>query len=353
MNLRRLKLPVIALLHHGGYYPRKLRRCGRDRAFVLVYHRVGAPAGGRTLDTWRAGFEQGVSAANFDSHMRFIREIMNPLPLAELAEVVRRGAPFPPGAVAVTFDDGYRDNYTQAYPILRKYGIPATIFVATGYVESRETLWWDQVYELFRRTASRQLDLRQVAPLRDRVASLPRTTRDLSSPLQRTYSANHVVRLMEFGPPERIADTVRALGEVLEVRREDVEGLDLMLGWEEIREMSGNGISIQSHTHTHPFLSRLGPDRVEDELALSKRLIEERTGGEVDGIAYPGGRGGMFGAETIDIARRLGYRYGCTIDETVATSRSDVFAIRRQSVPDGSDAVLAYKLQCACRHRPA
>src|SRR5437870_3058456 len=107
---------------------------------VLAYHKVSPDP--------HPFFEPDHPKA-FEQHMRFLSRCYRVMPLVELVERNRRGD-IPHRAVAITFDDGYRDNYEYAFPILKKYGIPATIFVATGSIDTGEPLWHDRIFDAFR-----------------------------------------------------------------------------------------------------------------------------------------------------------------------------------------------------------
>ena len=153
--LQKLLSPV---LYASGHYARAWRARHRRQPFalVLMYHRVVA-------DTQPAeqsfDFEYGVSASSFERQMRFLRRHFVPARATEI-----RTHPGDSIRFAVTFDDGYEDNFRIAAPILRKLGIPATFFVVSDFVGSREMFWWERLAEAFRRTGRAQLDLREALP---------------------------------------------------------------------------------------------------------------------------------------------------------------------------------------------
>ena len=126
-----------------------LRRYGRrvantllPGALILNYHRVAEPG----LDPW----ELRVSPRHFDEHLDVVRRLGRPTQLSQLTEMLRDGKPMK-GAVAITFDDGYFDNYENARPLLEKHGIPATIFVVSGSIGSERGFWWDELAALLLR----------------------------------------------------------------------------------------------------------------------------------------------------------------------------------------------------------
>jgi len=344
--MRALKRAVIAALKRAGYYERALGALSGDRALVLVYHRIVGTVGNRE---WRTGFERGVSASNFERHMEFLRRRMRPVPLAELADAVRRGRSLPERTVCVTFDDGYRDNYTDAFPILRRHGIPATVFVATAYMESGKAFWWDRVVHLVRNTPAKRVDLTGVVDLAGRRGSGAGAVVSLGGPRERAAAAERIVTAMEYLPPERIESILGALRERLGVRDSGGNGAGETMSWSEIEHLSRSGIAIESHTHSHPYLAPLSEKGVELELRRSKECLEQRIGGPVRGVAYPGGRRGMYTEATMRVAKRVGYDFGCVVDLAAVARGGNEFEIRRVPAEDSCDTMLAHKMVAALR----
>src|SRR5215813_5180021 len=127
------------------------RSAGRlsSRFQILIYHKVSPD---------RHPYYEPVDPDAFEQQMRFLSRCYKVMDLLELVERSRKCA-VPAGAVAITFDDGYRDNYEYAFPILKKYGLTATIFVATGVTGSSNLLWHDRVFDAFRYTTQERATL--------------------------------------------------------------------------------------------------------------------------------------------------------------------------------------------------
>src|SRR5262245_58125000 len=141
-------------LHYGGAFAVSRRVARRSRAVILRYHSVAADA-----DSPLAYIDPGLSVPMdaFDRQMRFLRERYNPVSLGHILESILEGRPLPSLAVAVTFDDGYLDNYAYALPVLRKHGIPATFYITAGCVNEREPLWTSRLRYYFMATRERSL----------------------------------------------------------------------------------------------------------------------------------------------------------------------------------------------------
>lgn len=347
MTSSSLRRSAVSLLHRSGYYGRKLTKLSRDEALVLLYHKV-SDTGDARHD--RSGFERGVSREDFESQMRFVRERMNPVSMTELVELLQQDRTPPPGLVAVTFDDAYRDNYEVAYPILKEYRIPATVFVATAFIESSQAFWWDQVYEALRRTKRDRLALEDIAPRRGGIRKSGPASFSLGTPEQRIQAAETVIERMQRMTPGEVSEALASLQTSLDVAVDNY-GADLTMTWHQLREMSQNGISVESHTHGHPNLAVLPPRAVEQELRESKAIIEQKTARSVRGLAYPIGRYGMYTDATVRIAKSLGYRYACIAEPGTVRRGSDVYAIRRRAIGAGALPMFAHNLLTAYRQR--
>lgn len=317
------KRPLTAMLLAGGYYRWRRARLPHDRAVILIYHHVTGRAEG--ADRRWAPFQRGVPQARFDRQMRFLRRAMTPVPLREVVAAVRERRALPPRAVAVTFDDGYSDNFTAAYPILKKYDIPATVFVSTAFIESSQAFWWDQVYAILRHAPGSMLE-RSVLTT---IAGSAKPRYPLTSHAARAHAADDVIALFRDLPIDERRVAMEKLRCGLGLAPDAAGETPPMMTWADLREMSRNGVAIESHTHTHPILGLNDADVVEEELATSKRLIEKHVEQPVEGLAYPDGRRGTYGDDTKRIAQATGFRFGCIAEPTRVGPGTDLFSLGR------------------------
>jgi peptidoglycan/xylan/chitin deacetylase (PgdA/CDA1 family) len=220
--------------------------------------------------------------------------------------------------VVITFDDGYRDNYLNAFPILKDLSIPATIFLATDSIGSQRVLWHDRVFSAFRETRVEVLDDFGNNSQRYPLSTVEEKLLAQGEFLNFLWSLNDQDRLF----------WIDFLVEKLQVMdRKEVPGL--MLSWEEIRIMHENGISFGSHTMTHPILSKLPLDRAREEIQKSKRVIEERLRTPIRTFAYPKGSGDDFDDSTKRLLKEAGYACAVTTKFGANESGQDLFDLRR------------------------
>ncbi len=243
---------------------------------VLNYHRIG--------DGSASPYDRELYSADaeaFDAQIARLARDCDVISPADIETVAgRRGR-----HVLVTFDDGYLDNYDTAFPILRQHGVPATFFIATGYIDRPRLPWWDEIAWLVRSTAAARLDLRPWLP-----APL--------APVDGTEAAIHAILRAYKSLPATEADGLLARLRI-ESGVDTPESIDrLWMDWDMIRDMAAHGMTIGGHTVDHPVLSRLPVERQRHEIETCALRLRAETGRPMEYFAYPVGSPWAFGADT-------------------------------------------------------
>lgn len=250
------RMVASAMHYSGAAFLRNLFTAG-PRARILVYHSISNDP----LNPF------SVSPEDFEEQARFLSQEYNVVPIEELVACIRgEGGEILPNSVVITLDDGFRDNYDYAYPILRKYGLPATMFVI-------------------------------VARLSPGGASQPE-------------------------PGEQQSGRY--------------------LSWDQVVEMSQNGISIGSHTLTHPWLTEVALEEARREIVESKARLERRLGKPVKLFAYPGGRICDFNQDIRAIVAESGYSGACVGLNGANGSNTDPYLLRRTKI-EVDDGMYVFK----------
>jgi peptidoglycan/xylan/chitin deacetylase (PgdA/CDA1 family) len=276
----------------------------RGRLTIMIFHRVHRVADELADDP---------DAARFEATLANVRRWFNVMPLDDAVAGLAAGT-LPPRALAITFDDGYADNHDVALPILRRLGLTATFFVATGYLDGG-AMWNDRVIEAVRRHRGASLD----------VASLGLRLPLDSAPARRAAIATLLPRL-KYEPPARrdaLADEVaRAAGAA--------PPHDIMMTSAQVRALSQAGMQIGAHTHRHPILACLPAAEASREIAQSRDRLQDIVQRPVRLFAYPNGRPGTdYSPENVSQVRALGFVAACTTAQGAAGPGTDLFQLPR------------------------
>jgi len=266
-----------------------------------------------------------LEADRFAEQIAFLRAHYALLPLREVVDRLERGVPLPRSTAVVTFDDGFRNVLTTAHPILERHGVPATVFVVTGVVGSRQPAWPDLLLHAFGSTTRQAVVFDGAEWSLDGSAERLAGCRAVSARLKtlddtRRRAACDAL-MATLAPPPVAADSPLAA-----------------LDWPEIARLARAGVDVGSHTRSHPILSRCSEAVQEDELRSSRDAIRDRLG-RCDLLAYPNGTFADFTPRTQAIAARLGYRCALTAEPGLNRVAVDRFALRR--VPVGGRIALA------------
>ncbi len=318
---RLVKGSCLAALYQTGALA-TIRRLQRSRVVVLTYHGV-LSGSDDSYSFLNANF---VAASAFARQIQYVARHYRPVRLAELDSWLNRGCEPPERTMVVTFDDGFKNNYQVAFPILRRYGIPFTVFLTAGLIgRSNAQLWTERVkrsvYLCDQEVVTLDLEGRPTA-LQLRTAS------------ERERSARLVLQLLKTkNLAERDAgvETVeRACG-----RREplphEVERYEF-LSWDDVRVMTRGGVEFGSHSLTHPILSTLDEPTARAEITESKRVIEAQSDRECYAFAYPNGSLSDFGPREQGLLKTAGYRCAFTLTGGLNGRHTDRFAMNRVNI---------------------
>jgi peptidoglycan/xylan/chitin deacetylase (PgdA/CDA1 family) len=306
-----------------GRWPKVgLKKREQATARILYYHRVNDD---------NDPYFPAIPTALFEAEMRFLSKRYRVVSLAELLCRLAAGPAEP--VLAITFDDGYRDNYQNAFPILQRYELPATVFLTTGCMDTGEPLWFERLAIAMKKTSRMSILLEATPPLRLWLRTPPER-------LSANAEVFSVLRRVPNAERRRLlADVLRQLAVA-----DDRERRRKMLTWDEVRLMSAHRIAFGGHTVNHPFLSRLDPDEIRWEVSECKRRIEDELQLPAEHFAYPNGREEDFGLSNKAHIRQAGYRAAVTTIWGVNHSSTDPFELRRGGPWEDNPAMFAYKL---------
>ncbi len=296
----RLKRHLKTLSYYTGVSSLIISFSGAVRAkwLILTYHRI-APGGER--DCYLS-----VPAETFEEHMRFISRNFVPISMERGLDVIS-GKANREIYVTVNFDDGYMDNYTYAYPVLKKYNVPSVIYLTTGYIGKKAAFWWDRVFKI-------------VSSSKKKKVSVYSAELGLADIRQKEAAVDYINSFLKRQPAQD--QEIERLKRVFDVRP-DAEPVD-MLGWEEIRELGAGPVEIGAHTETHRNLCLMEEGEARKEILNSKKTIEKKTGLPVKYFSYPFG---YFNAEVRSMVEDSGFICARSNTKGLNTSKNDRFSL--------------------------
>ncbi|MHB8492878.1 MAG: polysaccharide deacetylase family protein [Solirubrobacteraceae bacterium] len=267
-----------------------LRRMGRWRgAMVLSYHRIG-DGSDEPFDhaLWNA------TAEALDAQLAALAreaEVIDPAELAQRANGARKDR-----CVLITFDDGYRDNYDLAYPLLRARGLPATFFIATGFIDDRPLAWWDDIAWMVRNSTVETLQL-----------NVPQGT---ALHIDRAQPQDAIARLCTLFKQMPSEDAELLLDQIADRsgagRAPKALADRQWMTWQMISEMHAHGMSVGAHTVTHPLLARCPAERKRSEIETSCGRVREVLGEPTRWFAYPVGSSDAYDQQSQEILAGAG-----------------------------------------------
>ncbi len=241
-----------------------------------------------------------------------------------------RAGKLPSRTACITFDDGYADNAEVALPILKKYGLSATFFVATGFLDGGR-MWNDTVIESIRRAESGELDLNEIGL---GVISLQSTD-------ERVAAINQLLSRLKYLEPEERQDKVDAIAHISGAILPE----GLMMTSTQVKALAEEGMEIGAHTVSHPILASVSPAKARREIAEGKERLEAITGLPVCTFAYPNGKAGVdYRREHVEMVHDLSFTAAVTTERGVATRNTDRYQLPRFTPWDRTPARFLLRL---------
>ena len=316
MSQRHVFAPQPGATSTGG--AKKWQRAEGLRFAILCYHRIGT--GGIPLFS-------DLPPAVFEAQVKFLQRHYRIVSLSALCDEIEQQShgdqhegQHDGQAVAITFDDGYKDLYFEALPILKKYRVPATVFLPVASIESNEPLWYDRIFLLFTVFPGDRI---QVDCDRPRNFALPNQA-------TRIAAAAEVIGWLRTLPEDRRKNECEGLESKAELPKDMLK--NRMLTWDQIHEMRAAAVEFGAHTMTHPVVSRLTQEQLEHEIVDSKHVLEARINERVQHFAFPFGKAADCGSAAFSVISKAGFRSASTTEEGVNGPGSNLLALNRVSL---------------------
>jgi len=285
------------VMHRMGIVP-AVRALTRHGCRILVYHRFSA------------------DPTKLAVQCEHIRRHFQPVSMQRVADSLDGGPPLPNYAVAVTVDDGYRDFLVHGQSVFSQYGIPVTVFLITGFIDRELWPWWDKVTYMFRRTSRS-------------VISFQGNELNIKADVVRVVDV--VTKYLKRVPSNVRNASIKELAHELKVRLpEDAPSDYEPLAWDEVRELHSAGVEFGAHTRTHPILSGISEEiELNEEIAGSKRRLDEQLGRVTMHFAYPNGTPSDYDDRSVAVVRKAGFATAVSVDRIFNYPGADRFRLAR------------------------
>lgn len=288
-----------------------------ERQFVILcYHGVSDRAGEDDPGALK------VSISRFRQQMTYLMKTYHVVSLPEILTQIRDKQLLKTKQVVITFDDGYADNYDNAYPILQEYGLPATIFLTSKHIGTTQVFWWDRLRHILWTSAYEHFDFNIIGV---REYSL----KTVQEKHQTFFGIHEPLRRMKLATRLQVLEE---LTERLQAVPNEYEHDDFPLQWEQIREMDSALISFGAHSCTHPVLDTLNEQELTTEILDSKTIIEQHLNKKITLFGYPYGGEQDFNEIAKSILKTHHFECGCSMAFGANTKDTDLFALRRASI---------------------
>jgi len=288
---------------------------------ILIYHRV--------LDSPDIFLPNEPDCNDFDLQMNVVSQYFKAYTLTDAVSKLKNNS-LPDNAICITFDDGYKDNIVNAARILKKYNMPATFFIATGYINNG-VMWNDKIIDLFRTTTLSTVDL----------TDFELGCFILTTDSDRFKAAKEVILAIKYRNVDKRVDAVELIAKKMNISQFE----DVMMTDNDIKELYAMGMEIGAHTVNHPILAREKYSNIKYELLHSKEQLEAILNARVTSFAYPNGKKDIdYTNEIKAMVKELGYFCAVSTNSGVSVSTSDLFELSRLSFYDTHKVKLPAKL---------
>jgi peptidoglycan/xylan/chitin deacetylase (PgdA/CDA1 family) len=312
-----IKHTICSTLYRSGmlhlYIEKVLRKRRVFPAVIINYHRLI-----RNLDSILET-EPTVNHLidDFAKEIRFLKRYFDILPLDQVTETLKNSENFKKPTLAITADDGYKNNFELLFPVLKEHNIPVTIFLTSGFTGTNNKIWVDRLEHLFLNT--KKIIFNSGGIFKERKYLLSTLKQKRQAYLEILYKLKDTeIKLRN-----------RCLAEIEEKLGPVHDGSPIMLNWEEVRKMQKSNISFGAHTLTHPILTNMPLEDAKREIAESKRIIEKNLGTKVNHFAYPNGRPQDFNEELRQFCKDIGFESISSYDFGNNCKPSDIWSLKR------------------------
>jgi len=315
--INHLKNFIMAVKHYTGLNAMYCHFRGMSRSghgiTILAYHDISE---GKYLYL-------SVPEKVFQMHIEFLlKNKYHVISLKRAVMMLKTGERIPKKTVVITFDDGYKSMFTTVFPLVKKNQIPITIFLSVEPLITGRPLFVDALTFVFENTLEKKLDLTSFG--------LQQYSLDIDS--ERLKAISDIDQYGKRTSNESKEQILAAVFSALKIDREDSRLKNLMLNWNEVKEMHKHGVTFGAHTVSHPNLTNISEEEARTELSESKKIIEKNIGENVDFFAYPYGSRDSYNLKIRTMVEESDFTAACILTSGVNKAGDDLFLLKRTNI---------------------
>jgi len=294
------------IYNFGGFVP--FHNLNQRKVLILMYHRFS-----------KQSHPHRISEEAFEEHLAYLVKHNNVLSLDEVVDAKINGDELPSNPTVITIDDGYSDAYEIAFPLLKKYRMPATLYAITDFLDGKIWLWTDLMRYLLQESDVGFFSYEH--PNGEIVEA------ELKDDLHKLEIADQVNSILKKLPEEEKNFRINEIAESLEVEIPNAPTKEYSpISWEQAKEMDSSILKIESHTVTHPILPNVEATQLEYELSGAKGRLEEMLGRDVEHFCYPNGSLNRAVEQAVE---KAGYKSAVTTEYGFNNGRTEMLMLKR------------------------
>ncbi|MFC1754719.1 polysaccharide deacetylase family protein [Thermoproteota archaeon] len=295
-----------------------------DSGQIISYHSIANQG-----HYYRKEFSNEFLAKNFENQLRFLSKRFNIMPLKQMVDMLHANKILPPKTIAIVFDDGYRDNFTVALPLLKKLKIPATFFIATDFIESSNMPECDKIAYMIHFTNKQGFTLTELE-----------TRYQLTDSKQKHNTIVDIDNKTKDLPTDRRSEIIKTMSHLLEVDPDQEIKDNLCMDWNQVQQLHNDLTQVGSHGCTHKILTKMTLKHAKEEVFSSKEQLQRITSQPITLFSYPSGE---YNKDIQRLLVEAGYLCGIGKEQGVNTQETDIYQLKRVFVePETS----IYDLHC-------
>lgn len=307
-----MKKTILKTLYNFGAFT-PFHRINRDEILILMYHRFS-----RETNPYK------ISGDEFAAHLEYLSKHNRVLSLSETINYLQNGKSLPPNTTVITIDDGYADAYEIAFPILKKFNFPATVYAVTGFLDGKRWLWTDLMRFVLLQTKFNSINIE---------FKNEKINCALTSENRRLETASRINSRLKKMPDQEKETKIKEIAESLKVEIPEKPTSEYApMSWEQAAKTDAENVRIESHTVTHPILTNVSQSRMDFELQNSKRRLEEVLNRKVENFCYPNGSLNKNARTAVENA---GYKCAVTTEFGFNQKSANLFLLKRIDAPPG------------------